>query len=365
MQNVIKSHLPAFGQQGVGAGKSSAGSRLIISVVDQPDPRPVWISVWGGVNCLAQALWDVRATRSQAELDQFVAKLRVYTISDQDDSGRWLRLEFPNLFYIVSPSNTDWQEYHKATWTGISGDRHYRNGPWHKFELVDNPWLREHIMNHHGPLGKLYPEVAYIMEGDTPSFFSLINNGLGSALSPAYGGWGGRYQLYQTYAETHPLWTNALFSRDSVTAENGVAYISDQATIWRWREDFQFDFAARMDWCVADKFEAANHNPVVVLNGNATKDILKMEVKPGQTVNLRAAGTADPDGNALSYHWWIYREAGTFAGEIELATPDRDQTRFIAPQVPKRSEIHIILTVSDNGEPTLTSYRRAIILIKD
>jgi hypothetical protein len=36
--------------------------------------------------------------------------MRVYTISDQDDSGPWLRREFPGLFYIVSPSGTDWKE---------------------------------------------------------------------------------------------------------------------------------------------------------------------------------------------------------------------------------------------------------------
>ncbi len=36
-------------------------------------------------------------------LPGFVSKLRVYTISDQDDSGPWIRKTFPTLFYIVSP----------------------------------------------------------------------------------------------------------------------------------------------------------------------------------------------------------------------------------------------------------------------
>ena len=31
---------------------------------------------------------------------------------------------------------------------------------------------------------------------------------------------------------------------------DGKSYASDQATIWRWREAFQHDFAARMDWTV-------------------------------------------------------------------------------------------------------------------
>ncbi len=41
--------------------------------------------------------------RSEDEMEKLIAKLRVYTISDQDDAGRFLRREFPKLFYIVSP----------------------------------------------------------------------------------------------------------------------------------------------------------------------------------------------------------------------------------------------------------------------
>jgi len=198
---VTKAGLPEFGMKGVGPGQSSEGSKHIVEAVDRPDERPVWISVWGGPNCLAQALWDVKNTRSEAELDAFVSKLRVYTISDQDDSGRWLRTTFPKLFYIVTPSSVGHREYYKATWTGISGDRRYKNGPMHKFELVDNPWLEQNVIRGHGPLGALYPKLEYIMEGDTPSFLGLIGNGLGSRISPSYGGWGGRYVLYPSYAE--------------------------------------------------------------------------------------------------------------------------------------------------------------------
>jgi hypothetical protein len=55
LQSVIKAGRPEFGMEGVGEGKSSDGSRHIIEVVDRPDKRPVWISIWGGANCLAQA----------------------------------------------------------------------------------------------------------------------------------------------------------------------------------------------------------------------------------------------------------------------------------------------------------------------
>ncbi|MEK6249808.1 MAG: DUF1593 domain-containing protein, partial [Planctomycetales bacterium] len=199
---------------------------------------PLWISVWGGANTLAQALLDARKNRSPQDLAKLVARLRVYTISDQDDAGPWLRREFPKLFYIVSPSDTDWKQYYRATWTGISGDRHYKNGPRVNFELVDNPWLIKNIIKNHGPLGALYPKVAYIMEGDTPSFLGLIANGLGWSVSPAYGGWAGRYVLCRPDSETRPIWTDHLSSRDTLEV-NGSKHTSNQATIWRWRKHYQ------------------------------------------------------------------------------------------------------------------------------
>ncbi len=362
--SVTKAGLPEFGMEGVGPGKSSEGSRHIIEVVDRPDERPIWISIWGGANCLAQALWDVKYTRSSEQLDAFVSKLRVYTISDQDNSGRWMRITFPNLFYIVTPSEVGHHEYYKATWTGISGDRQYKNGPFHKFELVDNPWLEQNIIKGHGPLGALYPKLKYIMEGDTPSFFGLISNGLGSRISPSYGGWGGRYVLCQTYAETRPIWTSARGAQDTVIAENGIEYTSDQATIWRWREAYQHDFAARMDWCVAETFEAANHNPIAAFNNDKSKAVANLTAKSGETIKLSATGTYDPDEDKLSYHWFIYKEAGDYNGTTSIRNKNAKEASFIAPKVNQTRTIHIILEVKDNGEPNLYSYRRIIVTVE-
>ncbi len=361
LMGITKTHLPLYGMQGVGNGKDSEGSELIIRSVDKADPRPVWISVWGGANCLAQALWKVQHSRSKEQVQRFVSKLRVYTISDQDDSGRWIRNQFPELFYIVTPSAERWEEYYRATWTGISGDRHYKNGPMHKFELVDNPWLTENIIQNHGPLGALYPKLEYIMEGDTPAFIGLINNGLGSALSPAYGGWGGRYDFFQSYAEAGKIWTNTIHSVDEVTLEDGKIFASDQATIWRWREAYQHDFAARMDWCIAKNLGGANHNPVVVINGNATRAVITLKSAPGQKIKLSAQGTRDPDGNQVAYRWFLYKEAGRFEGNVTLSGADTDQVELEVPALPAGQSLHLICQVKDNGTPALYSYRRIII----
>jgi hypothetical protein len=229
---------------------------------------------------------------------------------------------------------------------------------------VDNPWLERNIIKNHGPLGALYPKLEYIMEGDTPSFFNLIDNGLGSHLSPAYGGWGGRYVLQQSYGETRPIWTNVRGARDTVTAEDGKSYTSAQATIWRWREAYQHDFAARMDWCVADRFEKANHNPVAVFQGDKSKKVTQMLVKPGQRVTLSATGTTDPDGDDVSYHWFVYKESGSFRGDVTIENSDTVEASFVAPDVNEPAILHIILQVKDDGQPSLYSYRRIIVIIK-
>jgi len=355
-----------YGMESVGAGKSTAGSKLIIQAASKNDPRPLWISVWGGANTLAQALHDARKEKSEKKMEQLLSKLRVYTISDQDDAGKWIRKEFPSLSYIVTPSDS-WKEYYKATWTGISGDRHYKNGPMYHFELVDNPWLTENIIENHGPLGKLYPKVAYIMEGDTPSFLGLIENGLGWSVSPSFGGWGGRYILYKSYAETRPIWTNNHYSRDTIKIKDNQ-YTSDQATVWRWRKAFQHDFAARMDWCINKDYSKANHNPIVILNGNQSKEVLYLNANPGTTIKFSAKQSHDPDNDAISYQWIIYREAGNYRHPIKLSHSSGIVTSVTISNKKSSSsanKIHLILMAEDNGSPSLTSYRRSVITVNN
>jgi hypothetical protein len=344
--------------RGVGEGKDSEGSELLIAAVDKKDARPVWVTVWSGGNCLAQALWKVRNTRSQADLDTFVAKLRVYTISDQDDCGAWLRKEFPRLFYIVTPSNQSYDEYRLATWTGISGERRYKlAAPPSYFAWISNEWLSHNVIQDHGPLGALYPKWTYIMEGDTPSFLNLIDNGLGGEISPDYGGWGGRYTLSKPSGESRPIWTN---SADTVTAD-GKTWSSPHASVWRWREAYQNDFAARMDWCITARRQDANHHPVAVVGGDKGKGVIFISAQPGETVTLSAAGSSDPDGDKLTFRWFQYEEAGTGA-RVAISGEDGDTGTFQVPGEPGKT-IHIILELRDDGTPNLLSYRRVVVTI--
>ena len=89
---------------------------------------------------------------------------------------------------------------------GSAATCYYRNGDGADFTTVKNEWLDANIRSK-GPLGKMYPKFMFIMEGDTPSFLGLIDNGLNAYRRPDWGGWGGRYVYRQPYGETHPIWT--------------------------------------------------------------------------------------------------------------------------------------------------------------
>lgn len=113
LRQVVRSGRAGFGMDFVGDNKATEASDLIIQAVDKQDARPLWITVWGGAVDLAQALHDVRATRTPEQVAVFVSKIRVYAISDQDNTGAWIRANFPTLRYITSIHA--WNDYFIST----------------------------------------------------------------------------------------------------------------------------------------------------------------------------------------------------------------------------------------------------------
>jgi hypothetical protein len=111
-----------------------------------------------------------------------------------------------------------------------------------------------------------------------------------------------------------------------------------------------------------------------------------------------SAGTRDPDGNALTYKWSSYPEAGTgipgqpvargpvtpiggggVPGEGGIPSGPAGGPRQPPPRVALANDAtprvtitprvagtaHIILAVEDNGAPALAAYRRVILTIRN
>lgn len=325
------------GQSHIGEGNDSAGSNLIIQCADEDDDRPVWVQAWGGGNTLAQAIWRVREKQTQDEFKDFLHKIRLYTITDQDrdyksgtpfdiSSHQWMRREFEkDLFFI-------WDE---CAWKFQNGTG---KSNWDEYVT--------HIQRH-GNLGEMYPKYKYGVEGDTPAFLYIMPIGLNDPDVPGQGSWGGYFEWgkgpdNQTYAYTN---------------HQTPAYSICQELEKRFYQATFNNFAARMDWA---KEGAGNRNPVVVVNGDSGLACIRIIPVQGTSVTLDASGSHDPDGDKLAFSWWVFTKAGTHAQDIAISGADSNRVTVQVPSDSAGKSFHVICEVTDNGTPALTAYRRII-----
>jgi len=354
----------------------TAGSQLIVKVLlDETDNRPVWLQAWGGPNTIARALKTIEKEHPQRMAD-VAKKVRLFLIWEQDSTYQaYIRPHWGkfNIQTIIS----DQFEAIAYRWKGIQ--------PEAMQPYFSGKWMKENILQSHGPLCSLYKahtgddegfdDGDFRSEGDSPAFLHNIVTGLRNMESPDWGGWGGRYRLVRenTWLDPVPVegyvypkgrwFTKTAWgrnrTREGATSSTDEAYREYFKPIWRWSDALQNDFAARADWCVKS-YEEANHPPVVVL-GHAND----LKERPGDIVKLSAQGTSDPDSDKLSYQWWQYEEADTYSGTIEIHNADQQNASFTTPDDAAKGEtIHIICQVTDDGTPPLTRYQRVVVTIE-
>lgn len=243
-------------------------------------------------------------------------------------------------------------------------------------------WLKTNIQI--GELGSAYPDFLFIPEGDTPTFLYLIQNGLGSREHPQWGSWGGRY-IPTDAALTGRHYSDAV---DRVKGKDGKIYASNHATIWRWRDAFQNDFAARMRWTLSTDFSAANHAPVAIVNdSSAGPEPVFLTAEAGSDIILDASKSYDPDQDELTFtwfhykdvtatQWWVDAEVATvrFSGVdgkvpgmiVKARMPPAEKCAvdmFTGKAQEKGQIMHLVLEVKDNGTPSMTTYKRVVVQI--
>ena len=341
----VKKGNPQRGWANVGKAHETEGSEWIIKQADKKDKRPLNICIFGGQTDLAQALWNVKNSRSAKEYQKFISKIRVYDINDQDKIFSQMFSEFGMPFYILAkaPDGVDKRE---GAYRGmyLGGDE----------SLTSMEWLTANVLENHGPLGKLYPTKTWtapnphgvMKEGDTPSWFFFLKNGLNVAEHPELGGWGGRFIKNEQgyYSDAVDSFQNEKIAR---------------ATVYRWRPDFQNDWAARMDWCVSD-YSESNHAPLILVNGFVGKMPLFLKAKPGDKIEFDASKSFDPDGNELRFKWFFYPEKENDKEKASFNT-DGNKAFLTVHKLEKDEYLSVVLSITDNGNPRITSYKRIII----
>ena len=276
--------------------------------------------------------------RSSEELKAFLRKLRVYTITDQDkpwgsnvafsiSSHQWMRREFESDLLFI------WDE---CAWL-------------HQNSTGVNRWAEyaENIQGH-GNLGGQYPKYRWGVEGDTPSFMYLMAPGLSDPDHPEQGCWGGYFEWQKTADGITNAFTNHEGTAAFDTCNKYVDYF--------YPANFN-NFAARMDWA---KDGRGNRNPVVVVEDDSSFSLLTIKPLQGTTVRVDASKTHDPDGDALTFTWWLMPKAGTWTQPVSIANASSGTVSVTVPAGSAGKTIHLICEVTDNGTPALSSYRRII-----
>lgn len=350
----------------------TVGSQRIVEVLlDDSDPRPVWLQAWGGTNTIARALKTIEEKYPE-KMAVVAQKMRFHFIWEQDKTYQdyirphWGKFNIPTiisdqfiaLFY-------HWKKYL----------------PQKEQSYLVGSWMKKNIIEDHGPLCALYKshskgdkgfdEGDFRSEGDSPAFFHTIPTGLRNMESPDWGGWGGRfvkvrentwldpvaepgYQYPEGRWYTSSAWGRTRLKKEIPHDAELTAYLEPQ---WRWIAALQNDFAARADWCVKP-FAEANHAPIARVVG-----ALDRTVRPGEAVKL-AATAVDPDGNTLTFKWWHYADADTADSMVAITDADSpDRASFVVPNETGRT-VHIILEVTDSGSPKLTAYQRLVFTIR-
>ncbi|WP_240665923.1 nucleoside hydrolase-like domain-containing protein [Agromyces sp. LHK192] len=362
--------------------EDTEGSDFIKQILLDDEPGQVFLQAWGGPNTIARALKSIQdeyqgTPEWDAIHDKITQKVVLTSFGQQDTTFRdYIRPNWPDLEHREVATSIwgygargsalpEWQKYLSPEWTranvsdvGPIGESYRVWGDGKQmaagFDDEDYFGLSGYTADELRAMGygvwtPPQPKDAWISEGDSSNFALLIDNGLRNWEDPTYGGWGGRQALNP--ADPYQ-WRN----RGVTDLYNGAP--RNDYSAGRWFEDFQLDFAARMQWSVTPTFDGANHAPEVSL-----ADGVDLEAQVGAPVTLNAEAV-DPDGDAVSYRWYQYAEADTYAGAIAIDGADSAQATFTVPaDAPVGSTIHVILEVQDDGTPALKHYQRAVVTV--
>ncbi len=351
------------------------GSQLIMKRILDPNPDSLYVLAWGGTNTFARALKSIQE-KYQGEPDwaalqkKISAKVVVYNILTQDDTlANYIKPNWPHV-KIIDNTGAFWGFAY--AWKFVV--------PTTLQTTLKGAWLGENIVNNHGDLADEYRTMRdgkptpgddennrwdpnanagfdvydFLSEGDSPSFMYLLDfNGLRSAEDPTWGGWGGRF------AANASGWADTADKSPYSTCGGSFVDPCKSYAQLRWINEFQNDFAARVDWGTTRNYKDGNHVPSVKVRQG-----LNLTRRAGSTVQL-CVKAVDPDRDKVAVSARQYEEADTYPGTVSITDSRRGGYRFTVPTDAIAGQtIHVIIQATDDGTPALTRYARVVVTVK-
>ena len=327
--------------------EETSGSKAIVDILLDNDPRRVFLLAWGGGNTAAKAFQILKDKHSASDYQRAVSKAVMYNIWYQDGAGNYIETYHPDVTMLVSYGFLGTWAYGSLAYSEDFVTHHLKR---------NNPLMFDYVND-------------YINEGDSPSFYYTLGNGLRGYEDPTWGGWGGRFYKVEGLKNVY---------RDI-----------DKLSYSAWTEQVLRDFEARNNWCNTANYDDANHYPVIELDKP-----LDFTIRSGESIEIHARiiDNDKPDAEAMWKRygnlweqqgmkkeqflersknmrpmppissWWQYMEPGTCKQRVSLENI-QGGIRFTAPNVEKPETIHLILEATDQGSPALTSYARVVVTV--
>jgi hypothetical protein len=368
--------------------EDSEGSDWIKSLILDDEPGKLFLTAWGGQSTIARALKSIKdqyqnTSEWKSIREKVIDKVVLLPSGDQDDTYRdYIKPNWPEIDYRQFRGGP---RYSYGAQLGASkNDSIYLTPAWIKNNISDRGALgamyrvwgdgkqmvKGDKFDYFGLAGRTNEQLkaegyvvwmpvqqkgSWLGEGDTGTFMNMLDNGLRGYEDKSYGGWGGRYIPSKNEVD--------IFQMDSTKRDSVMAAMFYQNKVENDRGDLAFfpaamnDFATRLKWTVTPKYEDANHEPKIVVDGPAN-----VTAKAGDEVEIYTEIT-DPDNNSIWVRWWKH-PASTYTKEVSLKSANMTAGFVKIPKDAKSGEtIHIIIQANDLVDLPLTRYQRVIITV--
>lgn len=367
------------------------GSDLIKTLLLDDEESPVYLHAWGGQSTIARALKSIedqyKGTPQWAAIRaKVIRKAVIHPSGEQDDTyADYIKPNWPEIRYIrqaggiplgynaqnmVSASDA---QYFTADWMRANvsskgplganvrvwgdGKQMVKGDVFDYFGIADqsvDALKKQGYVVWTPPRGK----GEFLGEGDTGTYINMLDNGLRGYRDDSFGGWGGYLVRDQAAFDAEMRRMMQAFA-DSGGMTGGPPAKRPPHSPSPFVAAAMRDYQARFAWATTPDYKGANHNPRIAL-----RTPRYISAAPGQTIRLQAT-TSDPDGNKVALKWWPWKEAGTYAGDLAIPSPDSLSTSFRVPADAKAGDqIQIIAEATDDGSPALTRYDKVVITVR-